>query len=217
MPWEETNGMNERVRLIASYLEAGGPFSCVCERFGVSRKTGYKWVARYESDGVAGLEERSRAPLSHPHAVASDVVEKILRVREKHPRWGPRKLLVLLERHYPQLALPAASTVTTASIPPRACVEVVLDAGRLSARAWTAAPAPLQSCRAKQRRACGWPGRLERGRDPTRECGAFRRRSATGRTPTRSGVERLAQAAASSANRPIAKPRRLLGERVNLR
>ncbi len=66
MPWEETNRMNERLRFIASCLEAGEPFSCLCERFGVSRKTGYKWVERYESDGVAGLEERSRAPLSHP-------------------------------------------------------------------------------------------------------------------------------------------------------
>ena len=111
MPWEETNGMNERVKFIASYLEAGEPFSCLCERYGVSRKTGYKWVERYESDGVSGLEERSRAPLSQPHAVAGDVVEKILRIREKHPRWGPRKLRVLLQRHYPQLALPATSTV----------------------------------------------------------------------------------------------------------
>ena len=111
MPWEETNGMKERLKFIASYLEAGEPFSCVCERFGVSRKTGYKWVEHYESDGMAGLEERSRAPLSHPYAVAGDVVEKILRVRVKHPRWGPRKLRVLLQRHYPQLVLPAASTV----------------------------------------------------------------------------------------------------------
>lgn len=111
MPWEETNGMNERVKFIASYLEAGEPFSCLCERYGVSRKTGYKWVERYDSDGVSGLEARSRAPLSHPHAVAGEVVEKILRIRKNHPRWGPRKLLVLLERHYPRLALPAASTV----------------------------------------------------------------------------------------------------------
>jgi transposase InsO family protein len=103
--------MNERVRFIGSYLEAGEPFSSLCERFGVSRKTGYKWVERYESDGVAGLEDRSRAPLSHPHAVADDVVEKILKVRKKHPRWGPRKLCVILHRHHPQLALPAASTI----------------------------------------------------------------------------------------------------------
>lgn len=111
MPWKETNGMNERVKFIALYLEAGEPFSCLCERFGVSRKTGYKWVDRYESDGVAGLEEHSRAPLSHPQAVGDEVVEKILRVRKKHPRWGPRKLRVLLQRHHPQLALPVASTI----------------------------------------------------------------------------------------------------------
>jgi transposase InsO family protein len=111
MPWEETNGMNERLRFIASKLEAAEPFSCLCERFGVSRKTGYKWVARYESNGVAGLEEHSRAPLSHPHAVTDDVVEKILEIRKKHPRWGPRKLRVLLQRHYPQLGLPVASTI----------------------------------------------------------------------------------------------------------
>ena len=111
MPWKETNGMNERLRFIASYLEAGEPFSCLCERFGVSRKTGYKWVDRFESDGVTGLEEHSRAPLSHPQAVADEVVEKILRVRKKHPRWGPRKLRVVLQRHHPQLALPVASTI----------------------------------------------------------------------------------------------------------
>ncbi len=111
MPWDETNCMNERVKFIAAHLEAGEPFSCLCERFQVSRKTGYKWVARYETDGVAGLEERSRAPVSHPHAVADYVVEKILRIRKKHPRWGPRKVRVLLQRHYPQLALPAASTI----------------------------------------------------------------------------------------------------------
>ena len=96
---------------IAAHLEAGEPFSALCDGFGVSRKTGYKWVERYETDGVAGLEERSRAPLSHPHAVADDVVEKILRARKKHPRWGPRKLRVILQRHYPQLVLPATSTI----------------------------------------------------------------------------------------------------------
>ena len=111
MPWEETNGMKERVRFIARYLEAGEPFSSLCERFGVSRKTGYKWVDRYESNGLAGLEERSRAPLSHPHAIGAVVVERILAVRKRHPRWGPRKLRVLLQRHYPHLAVPAASTI----------------------------------------------------------------------------------------------------------
>ncbi|MGI9258074.1 MAG: integrase core domain-containing protein [Gammaproteobacteria bacterium] len=103
--------MNERVSFIASYLEAAESFTAVCERYGVSRKTGYKWVERYESDGVAGLEEHSRAPLSHPHAVAADVVAKILKCRKKHKRWGPRKLRLILQQHYPELELPVASTI----------------------------------------------------------------------------------------------------------
>jgi transposase InsO family protein len=103
--------MNERVRFIGSYLEAAEPFSAVCEQFGVSRKTGYKWVERYETYGLAGLEERSRAPLSRPHAVSDEVLAEVLRVREKHPRWGPRKLRVILQRQHPDIAVPAASTI----------------------------------------------------------------------------------------------------------
>ncbi|HXV64102.1 MAG TPA: IS481 family transposase [Vicinamibacteria bacterium] len=103
--------MNERVKFVASYLEKNEPFLWLCERYGVSRKTGYKWVARYESAGVGALEERSRAPLSHPHAVTDEVVENVLRIRKKHPRWGPRKLRVILRRQYPQLPLPAPSTI----------------------------------------------------------------------------------------------------------
>jgi transposase len=111
MPWNETNCMNERLKFIAAYPDADEPFSSLCEDYGVSRKTGYKWIKRYEWEGLSGLEDRFRAPLSHPHAVAGHVVEKILRVRKKHPRWGPRKLRVILQRHYPQLALPATSTI----------------------------------------------------------------------------------------------------------
>lgn len=111
MPWEETNGMNERVKFIASYLESAETFTALCERFGVSRKSGYKWVARYEAEGVGGLEERSRAPLSHPHAVSDEVVVNVLRARRKHPRWGPRKLRVILQREYPRMELPATSTI----------------------------------------------------------------------------------------------------------
>lgn len=111
MPWQETSGMKERLRFIASYLEAGEPFSSLCERYGVSRRTGYKWVERYEANGLAGLWERSRAPRCHPNEVGDEWVERILAVRRQHPRWGPKKLRVLLQRHYPLVTLPAASTL----------------------------------------------------------------------------------------------------------
>jgi putative transposase len=103
--------MNERVKFISEYLANEETFADLCEGFGISRKTGYKWVERYEADGVRGLEELSRAPLTHPHAVLPDVAAELLVERRKHPRWGPRKLIVVLQRRRPELQLPAASTV----------------------------------------------------------------------------------------------------------
>jgi transposase InsO family protein len=103
--------MNERVRFVAAMLEAEESFTELCERFGISRKQGYKWKERYESGGVAALADRSRAPHDHPQRVASSVIELVTSARRKHPTWGPRKLLVLLRRHYPQIELPVASTV----------------------------------------------------------------------------------------------------------
>lgn len=103
--------MNERVKFVAAMLEAEETFSNLCERFGISRKQGYKWKQRYEAGGVEGLVDRSRAPHSHPHGVSSDVVELLVTARKKHPLWGPRKLLVVVRRQHPRITLPAASTV----------------------------------------------------------------------------------------------------------
>ena len=111
MPWNKTEPMNERVKFIAAHLEREDSFSELCERFDISRKTGYKWVERYEGNGLVSLADQSRAPLSHPNAVTSELTRLILSAREKHPSWGPKKLLVILERKNPRLTLPAASTV----------------------------------------------------------------------------------------------------------
>ena len=103
--------MNERVRFIARYLQKEEPFSALCEHAGISRKTGYKWVERYDAGGVGALVDKSRAPRSHPHAVSSAVVELIVATRRRHPRWGPRKLLAVLRRQEPARTWPVASTV----------------------------------------------------------------------------------------------------------
>ncbi len=111
MPWKETSPMNERVKFVAAMLEAEETFGELCERFGISRKQGYKWKERYEEGGVQALVDRSRAPHSHPHAVSAEVVQLLTTARKKHPRWGPRKLLVVVRRHHPKVVLPSASTV----------------------------------------------------------------------------------------------------------
>ncbi len=102
--------MNERVKFIAAYLEEEESFSDLCEGFSISRKTGYKWVERYEKEGIAALMDQSRAPHSHPNAVDKQTERLILSEREKHPNWGPKKLVVILERKYPEIILPAPST-----------------------------------------------------------------------------------------------------------
>ena len=113
MPWKAASKVDERVRFIAAYLERKATqesFTDICERFGISRTLGYRFVERYEGGGAEALTDRSRAPLSHPNAVTSSTVELLVELRRKHPTWGPRKLLVVLKRHHPSLLLPAAST-----------------------------------------------------------------------------------------------------------
>ncbi len=81
----------------------------LCERYGVSRKTGYKCIQRFEELGRHGLEDRSRAPKTCPHRMDPLVARAICDVRRRHP-WGPRKILHWMAPRYPQLSLPAMST-----------------------------------------------------------------------------------------------------------
>jgi putative transposase len=113
MPWHETEPMKERHQFIAQYLSGLYSVSELAARFGISRKTAYKWIERYGQDGLDGLHDHSRAPLSCPHRTPDIVLDAIRTAREQHPTWGPRKLRPWLERHYPTLAsqLPAPSTI----------------------------------------------------------------------------------------------------------
>lgn len=111
MPWKETCTLDERLQFVVEYLKAVGEMSELCKEFGISRKTGYKWLARYETEGPKGLHDRSRAPHHSPQAIDDDVSQVLLAARRAHPTWGPRKLLVMLQKEKPRVVLPAASTV----------------------------------------------------------------------------------------------------------
>jgi transposase InsO family protein len=111
MPWKMTFAEDQRVQFVVEALYGSSGIAELCRSFGISRKTGYKWLARYDQDGAAGLVDRSRAPRHHPNALASTTASRLLRVREQHPTWGARKLLAWLRAHEPELALPAVSTV----------------------------------------------------------------------------------------------------------
>ena len=111
MPWLETTPVEERIQFIGDALSDRFNMSELCARYGISRRVGYKWLARYRAEGAAGLFDRSRAPLTHPQEVSGAVMERCLAVRREHPSWGPRKVRAFLERRAPEMRLPAASTL----------------------------------------------------------------------------------------------------------
>lgn len=110
MPWKETSPVEERERFIKDLRRGLYTVQELCARYGVSRKTGYKWMGRYEEQGWDGLVDRSRAPRTCPHRIETVVARSICDARRRHPTWGPEKILQWLERRYPEMPLPAVST-----------------------------------------------------------------------------------------------------------
>ena len=110
MPWSETSPMKERLRFIDDLESCLYTMTELCELYGISRKTGYKWAQRYAEGGVEALGDQPRAPKSCPHRTEERVVEALVVARRQHPRWGPRKLLAYLQRREPDWAWPAVST-----------------------------------------------------------------------------------------------------------
>jgi putative transposase len=110
MPWRESCAMDERMRFIVDCRSDEWTMTELCERYEISRKTGYKWLERYEMEGPAGLAERSRAPASHGRATPEHLAEAILGLRRERPTWGPRKIVAKLKARQPEADWPAAST-----------------------------------------------------------------------------------------------------------
>jgi putative transposase len=102
MPWD---GVVERRLKFVLAAEAGEePFSWLCEAEGISRKTGYKWRARYRAEGLAGLMARPSAPKRHGRATPEELAEKIVLLRQARPSWGPRKIIAKLGLEHPGVA-----------------------------------------------------------------------------------------------------------------
>jgi transposase InsO family protein len=102
--------MDERMRFIVDHLKGECSMSELCERYGVSRMTGYKWVERYRVGGPGGLVERSRAPKVHGRLTPAGLVDRIVELRRARPSWGPRKIIGKLRDQHPDVEWPAIST-----------------------------------------------------------------------------------------------------------
>ncbi len=111
MPWQEVSTVSLRQEFITLVQQGVVSVSELCRRYGVSRKTGYKWVVRYRHDGAAGLTDRGRRPHRSPRQTAPALEAGLVALRRHHPTWGARKLrrrLQVLGR----APVPACSTVT---------------------------------------------------------------------------------------------------------
>lgn len=111
MPWTDTDPMTERHKFVLACEEELFSMTELCDRFGISRKTGYKWLNRYREGGVEALADRSRAPKTFPHRTPEPIREMLIETRKAHPRWGPLKLLHYLRPRHPEADFPAPSTV----------------------------------------------------------------------------------------------------------
>ena len=112
MPWTETCVMQERVKFIMDVLDGTYCMTELCSYYGISRKTGYKWLERYRQDGIEALRNSSRAPHNHPHEISPQVKESILAIKKRFPKWGAPKIRTRLERIHPSWdSYPAVSTI----------------------------------------------------------------------------------------------------------
>jgi putative transposase len=106
----ETTAVEERAAFARDVLSGQWSMTELCERYGVTRPTGYKWVARYRTGGAEALTDRSRAPQHSPQRMAADLEALVLAARQQYG-WGARKLLEVLRTRHPTRAWPTPSTV----------------------------------------------------------------------------------------------------------
>ena len=112
MPWNEVKPMDEKVLFIADCLRERCSFTQLCEHYGISRKTGYKWLGRYRSDGLDGLDERSRRPHRYAGELPYAIRQAILELRgQGRDLLGPKKIQALLTRRFADQPVPSRTTI----------------------------------------------------------------------------------------------------------
>jgi transposase-like protein len=110
MPWKGVTVSEQRQRFLEDYLLNHYSVTDLAERFGISRNTAYRWINRYKQHGQAGYHELSRRPHTCPWETDQAIAAELVELRKAHPRWGPRKLLDLMQRRDPDRCLPSVST-----------------------------------------------------------------------------------------------------------
>jgi len=140
MPWKETCVMNQRIQFISDWLSEDYTVTDLCHYYEISRPTAYKWIRRYEEEGLDGLKEQSRRPHHHPQAVPDELKQQIIQAKLAHQSWGPKKVLDYLYRQQAKVTWPVDSTAG----------EILKRAGLVKPRGRRrrvgADPQPFQEC-----------------------------------------------------------------------
>ena len=110
MPWKEVSQMEEREEMIKDWLARENNIQELSEIYSVSRKTVYKWIARFKEYGKDGLQNRSRAALSYPNQTSPEIILLLEQSKLRFPNWGPKKLVHWLHKQHPEINFPSAST-----------------------------------------------------------------------------------------------------------
>src|SRR5436309_11136324 len=103
MPWKKSEPMEERMEFAVRAMQTLN-FRALCQQYGISTKTGYKWKERFWRKGLAGMAEESRRPKSHSKQLAEEEVSEIVRLKLAHMAWGPRKIRELYLRRHGEVA-----------------------------------------------------------------------------------------------------------------
>jgi putative transposase len=111
MPWQELSPVNLRMRFVSDWHAGCWTMTELCTDYQISRKTGYKWIERCEASGPRGLHDQSRRPHASPLATDPALVNVLVALRRRHPRWGAKKLLALARQQQPRADWPSRSTV----------------------------------------------------------------------------------------------------------
>jgi putative transposase len=107
MAWELKKVEEQRKQLVELYFNGDHSMSDICAKFGVSRKTGYKWIHRYNEGGVDGLQDLSKAPNNPNRVYSQRVIDKAIDLKIQHCKWGPKKILAKLKRENPTMDCPS--------------------------------------------------------------------------------------------------------------
>jgi transposase InsO family protein len=111
MPWKELRPMDQKIGLISDWKKEGYGKTELSKKYGISRKTVYKWINRYEQNSIEGLKEKSRVPHNSPNATPEEKVRLIIAEKLKNRKRGPKKIYWQLKKRHGDIDWPSISTI----------------------------------------------------------------------------------------------------------